>query len=103
MLRTPIRLTAGLGVAWLSIAAVLAQPNPPPLPPGVKSGAPAQPPAEQGRRDPPPLPQGLEVQARGPVHEAFAEPATQPIASPVVSRQPPTPVEELPPEEKPAG
>jgi len=64
----------------------------------VKSGT--QPPlAVPGQ----PLPAGLEVQARGPVHEAFADPDTPPSAAPVVPRQPPVPIEELPPDEKPAG
>src|SRR3954452_7514836 len=47
---------------------------------------------------------GAEVLARGPVHEAFAEPlnlqATDPI---VVDRAPPQPVEELPPDVRPEG
>jgi hypothetical protein len=54
--------------------------------------------------EPPPLPPGLDVQARGPVHEAFAEPtATASPAGVVVVKEPPAPIEELPPEEKPAG
>src|SRR5205807_4620087 len=49
-------------------------------------------------------PQGVEVMARGPVHEAFAEPTnTRPEPSPVIPKQPPDPVEELPPEQKPEG
>src|SRR5260370_168690 len=53
---------------------------------------------------PPPPPAGEEVQARGPVHEAFAE-ATQAVATQgeVVDKQPPDPIEETPPEEKPEG
>src|SRR5262249_8949660 len=48
--------------------------------------------------------EGVEAQARGPVHEAFAE-ASDAVASPgvVVTKPPPEPVEETPPEEKPAG
>jgi hypothetical protein len=57
--------------------------------------------------DPPPVPAdvpGVEVQARGPVHEAFAEPTTaQPVPGPVVAKQPPDPIEELPPDQKPEG
>jgi hypothetical protein len=53
---------------------------------------------EQG---PPP---GVDVQARGPVHEAFAEPISgAPQQGPVIAKQPPAPIEELPPDEKPAG
>ena len=51
-----------------------------------------------------PQPQGVEVMARGPVHEAFAQPAiTQPQQGPVVTKQPPAPIEELPPDQKPQG
>jgi len=48
--------------------------------------------------------EGPEVQARGPVHEAFGE-SSDPIAGaqPVVAKAPPDPVEEVPPEEKPEG
>jgi hypothetical protein len=54
--------------------------------------------------DDPKPPDGVEVQARGPVHEAFAEPVqARPEPSVVVSKQPPAPIEEAPPEEKPAG
>src|SRR5436305_11405657 len=48
--------------------------------------------------------QGVEVLARGPVHEAYAEPsAAQPQSPPVVNRQPPEPIDELPPDQKPEG
>jgi hypothetical protein len=47
---------------------------------------------------------GVDVQARGPVHEAFAEPTTaRPEPSPVVAKQPPDPIEEVPPDQKPEG
>src|SRR4051812_4361477 len=51
----------------------------------------------------PPAPEGVEVLARGPVHEAFAQPPDigQPEAGPVVPKEPPPPIEELPPEQKP--
>jgi hypothetical protein len=51
-----------------------------------------------------PLPAGAEVQARGPIHEAFAQPSPssmQPGA--VIARQPPEPVPEEPPDVKPEG
>jgi hypothetical protein len=52
----------------------------------------------------PPPPPGMDVQARGPVHEAFAEPISdQPAQGAVVAKEPPAPIDELPPEEKPAG
>jgi hypothetical protein len=54
--------------------------------------------------EPPPLPAGIDVQARGPVHEAFAEPNTTVTpAGPIVVKEPPGPIEELPPEQKPEG
>lgn len=48
-------------------------------------------------------PEGVEVLARGPVHEAFASTAEQPKPTPVLNRRPPEPVEELPPDQKPDG
>jgi hypothetical protein len=54
---------------------------------------------------PPPAPgEGVEVMARGPVHEAFAEPTdVRPQPSPLVTKQPPEPVNELPPDQNPEG
>jgi hypothetical protein len=47
---------------------------------------------------------GPEVLARGPVHEAYAEPIEQqPGAGPAVPKEPPSPIDELPPDQKPAG
>ena len=47
---------------------------------------------------------GIDVQTRGPLHEAFAQPySPDPQPTPVVPRQPPPPVPEQPPEQKPAG
>ena len=41
---------------------------------------------------------------RGPLHEAFAEaPQENPLPNPIVPRKPPEPIEEVPPEFKPAG
>ena len=57
--------------------------------------------------EPPPDPtpkEGVEVLARGPVHEAYAEPTeAQPQPGPLVAKEPPAPVEEAPPDEKPEG
>jgi hypothetical protein len=48
--------------------------------------------------------EGVEVQKRGPVHEAFAEPLVDnPGPGPVVPRQPPDPIQELSPDQKPEG
>src|SRR5262245_9077098 len=47
---------------------------------------------------------GIDVLARGPIHEAFAEPVdNRPRPSRVVPKQPPDPIEESPPDQKPAG
>ena len=46
---------------------------------------------------------GIEVLARGLVHEAFAASAEMPTAGPIIRQLPPNPVEELPPDEKPEG
>jgi hypothetical protein len=46
----------------------------------------------------------VEVLARGPVHEGYAEPSErEPAATPIVPKQPPKPIEELPPDQKPEG
>src|SRR5580704_1273864 len=47
---------------------------------------------------------GVDVQTRGPVHEAYAAPTSlQPVPGPIIPKQPPDPIEEMPPDEKPAG
>jgi hypothetical protein len=51
----------------------------------------------------PPVPKGVEVLARGPVHEAFATPTTEPVPTKPVSKEPPKPLEEMPPDQKPEG
>ena len=52
---------------------------------------------------PPATPQGVEVQARGPVHEAFASLTGEPEVTKLIPKQPPKPLDEMPPEEKPEG
>jgi hypothetical protein len=48
--------------------------------------------------------QGIDVQARGPVHEAFAQPTADRVEpGPVVPKQPPEAIEEQPPDQKPDG
>jgi hypothetical protein len=45
-----------------------------------------------------------EVLTRGPVHEAYADPGVTPTeAPPIVEKQPPDPINELPPDQKPEG
>ena len=56
------------------------------------------------QKDEPATPEGVEVLARGPVHEGFAVPSqTRPLPSQVVPNKPPDPINEVPPDEKPAG
>lgn len=57
--------------------------------------------AQEGQAPPPP--QGVEVMARGPIHEAFASLTSEPAPSRPVPKKPPKPIEELPPAEKPEG
>jgi hypothetical protein len=46
----------------------------------------------------------VQVQTRGPVHEAYAQPVEQnPQPGPVVAKQPPDPITEVPPDQKPEG
>jgi WXXGXW repeat (2 copies) len=62
----------------------------------AKASTTQEPPAQQQ--------QGVDIQARGPVHEAFAQPlTTQPLQGQVVTQQPPDSIEELPPDERPQG
>src|ERR1043165_6602306 len=49
------------------------------------------------------VPKGVEVMTRGPVHEAFASPVTEPKAAPQIAKKPPLPIDEMPPEERPEG
>jgi hypothetical protein len=63
---------------------------------GAISQTPTAPPAQAAPTE------GVEVLARGPVHEAFAEVADVKIEPPpVVPKEPPKPIEEIPPDQKP--
>jgi hypothetical protein len=54
--------------------------------------------------DPPAGDDGVSVQARGPVHEGYAQPYNAaPKPGPVAPKAPPDPVPEQPPDQKPAG
>ncbi len=49
-------------------------------------------------------PQAPQVMTRGPIHEAFAAPVVHdPAAGPVIPKAPPAPIQEMPPDQKPAG
>jgi hypothetical protein len=67
------------------------------------SESPAQPPAAPQPVNDPPPPQGVDIQTRGPVHEAFATPTAEHQATTPVTKAPPKPLDEMPPEEKPEG
>lgn len=57
-----------------------------------------------GEEAPPPIPAGAEIEARGPVNEAFAQPALpRQTADAIVPKKPPEPVNELPPDQRPEG
>jgi hypothetical protein len=67
-----------------------------PVPAGPPAPAQPDPAAQPNQAD-------VEVLAKGPIHEAYAATAEAPAAAPVVAQQPPAPIEELPPDQKPAG
>ena len=90
MRRPLFRLIATCGVAALTAGAAGAQ-FPAPFGPGPNA-------QQQPAQNP-----GVEVLARGPVHEAFAATAEFPTPGAVVPKLPPDPVEELPPDQRPAG
>ena len=49
-------------------------------------------------------PQDPQVLTRGPIHEAFAAPVVHdPASGPVIAKQPPDPIQEMPPDQKPSG
>ena len=49
-------------------------------------------------------PPGVEVLTRGPIHEAFAEPLVfDPKAGPIIPKQPPPAIREVPPDQAPEG
>lgn len=54
---------------------------------------------------PPPAPpaDGVQVQTRGPIHEAFAQPSENAPAGPILGKRPPPPIPEEPPDQKPEG
>jgi hypothetical protein len=98
----PQTLTAGVlaVMAWsLGAGVCIAQPPPPPnIQPPLPGSAVPNPAQVPGQQD------GVEVLARGPIHEAFAEPVGGvPQAGPVIVKAPPPAVEEMPPDRAPQG
>ena len=90
MRRPLIRLFATCGVAAITAMLLPHASAQIPAPFGPVPGASAR-------------PDGVEVLARGPVHEAFAATAEFPTPGVLVPKLPPDPVEELPPDQRPAG
>jgi hypothetical protein len=94
------RLPAALGavlvafsLSWAGLNAQTIDPSQPPPDQTANQTAPAD--ADQGQP-------GVTVEARGPIHEAYAEPTdANPQPGPVVAKQPPDPVPEQPPDQKP--
>ncbi len=77
-------------VALIGCAAMLVEPTP--------SAAQAQP--KDKNKDL----EGMDVLTRGPLHEAYAVPeALDPKPAPIVPKEPPAPIEEMPPDQKPQG
>jgi len=120
---SPTRIRVLLFVVAIGLLSGLALAQPPEIPPFDPTVKPGDPPpvpgyetptpAENPSLPPPnrvPLPDTPtnanepEVLGRGPIHEGFAQPGanvTQP--GPVVPRQPPEPIEEIPPDQRPEG
>jgi hypothetical protein len=97
--RLGIRLALAAGLClfllaawWTQTAQVVVGQPPVPPPPGASNPQPVQPDSNP------------EVLTRGPIHEAYAIPVnTGRKTGLVVPRQPPNPIEEIPPEAKPEG
>ncbi|MDB5313953.1 MAG: hypothetical protein JWO38_8155 [Gemmataceae bacterium] len=92
MTAIPMRSALVVPLAALFIGSALLSAQQPPPPPAPDS-APV-----------PGVPPGVEELTRGPVHEAFGRPVVyDPQPGPVAPKDPPPPVEEVPPDEGPAG
>jgi WXXGXW repeat (2 copies) len=91
--------------AALFAGSVFTQEPLPPAPVPAASGAQSQPTYSPGTplANPPQTQNGIDVLARGPIHEAFATPTTEPTPTTPVDKPPPKPIEELPPAERPEG
>jgi hypothetical protein len=86
-------LAGALSLALLAACSVARQDDQPP----------PRPPEDSLPQDSLP-PTGVEVQARGPVHEAYAEPAeARPVPSPLVTKDPPALLDEVAPDQRPDG
>lgn len=89
----------GIGAILLSGSARAQEAVPPP-PPAAETGTVVQP-ATPAQAQPTDV-QGVQPLASGPVNEAYAEPSVRgPVPTPVVPNQPPAPIPEVPPDQKP--
>ncbi len=94
-------LTAFLIAVGTTSARAQDQPPPDPTPVGQSGGSP---PGQADDPAPETDASGGQVLTQGPVHEAFATPVVHdPKASPAVNKQPPDPIQEMPPDQKPSG
>ena len=94
----PLAVLGGLILTLTVVADLPAQQSFPQLPLPSQAFA-----LQPGDDDDPTVPEGAEVMVRGPVHEAYASTGQMTTATPIVEKQPPEPIEELPPDQKPAG
>jgi hypothetical protein len=93
----------GLLAALLTIlpAAPAQQPG---VPPFDRTAAPGEPPPVPGGDRTAPADNQPEVLAHGPIHEAYAQPSgLGPRPGPIAPREPPKPLPEVPPDQKPEG
>jgi WXXGXW repeat (2 copies) len=90
-----------IGTAGMQPGAAWGQ-SPPPAPTPVPDNATTQ---DASASSPDQTdPQGGQVLTRGAIHEAFAAPVVHdPAASPIIPKTPPAPIQEMPPDQKPAG
>lgn len=97
--RTVVVAAALAAFAWiLSGSATAAAQDVPPPGPALEGSAPAPPAATGGEAE------DVEVLMQGPVHEAFAEQINaDPEPTPVVTKEPPEPIDEVPPDMRPEG
>ena len=90
-----------IGLANAPLAVGAQQPS---VPSYNRDAPPGEPPPVPGQDEATPLPAlEPEVQGRGPIHEAYAQPGTAPRPGIVVPKQPPAPIREMPPDQKPEG
>jgi WXXGXW repeat (2 copies) len=90
------RSTALMALLACLLAARVAPAQAPAIPPFNRADTPGEPPQVPGTEG--------EVQGRGPIHEGFAQPGSgvgRP--APTVPKQPPAPIPETPPDQRPAG